>query len=366
MYDALVVGAGPAGSLAAMLLGRKFDILVVEEHQTPGYPVQCAGLISDVCYGCYGKYCRIGRAVENEIDGAFFLSPSGRCIEAMGKAWVIERKILDPMLLEKASEVADVEVKAKVRFRDGKAYVGGREVEAGRIVGADGIASVVAAEFGFKKPGLFLTVQAEMRFEPLDEHFVELYFGRKWSNFFAYSIPVGDTAKIGVICSQHPLIYFKNLVEKHPSLSKRVKGSVMEWNAGAIPSQLVEFVRGNVALIGDAAGMVKPYTGGGLYYLLRAAEKLSETFPNFQKYRDLYMKEFGKEHSFGSRLRRIYSMNDEDLEELFTILANFDFPGVHMDRPTTLMRLKPAAKVLWRLMRNPEVALKIARQLIQP
>ncbi len=364
MYDALIVGAGPAGSLTAMLLGKRFDVLVAEEHQIAGYPVQCAGLISDVCYDTYRRYCRINRAVENEIDGAFFFSPSGKYIEAIGKAWVIERKVLDPMLLEKASEMADVEVKAKVRFKDGRAYAGCREVKANRIVGADGISSVVAAEFGFRRPKLFLTVQAEMKFEPLDEHFVELYFGRRWSDFFAYSIPLGDTARIGVICSSDPLSYFKNLVERHPALSDRVSGSVIEWNVGAIPSHLVEFVKGEVALIGDAAGMVKPYTGGGLYYLLRAAEKLSETFPNFQKYRELYMREFGREHSFGSKIRRLYSMKDEDLDRLFAIMHDFDFPGVHMDRPTSLMGLRSFVKVLWKLLKDPKMALKVAKQLI--
>ncbi|WP_202319386.1 NAD(P)/FAD-dependent oxidoreductase [Archaeoglobus neptunius] len=356
----LIVGGGPAGSLTAIMLGKKSDVVIAEDHQSPGYPVQCAGLISDICYKKYGEFCKIKKAMENEIKGAFFFSPSGNHIEARGKAYVVERKILDAMLFEKASEKADVFIKSKVRFNGRKAVIGNSEIVADIIVGADGIGSAVAKNFGFEQPGVFTAVQAEMKFEPLDDGFVELYFG--WSDFFAYAIPLGDTARIGVISRNDPYKLFKNLIEKHPSVSERIKGSVIELNAGGFPDRLVNFVKGNVALIGDSAGMVKPYTGGGLYYLLVAAETLNETFPNLELYRQLYLKRLGREYRFGERIRRLYSLDNRSMEELFRLMRDFDFRGVHMDSPSTL--LASTFKILLRLLKNPGIAFSVIRLLL--
>ncbi len=366
MFDALVVGGGVAGSMAGMLIGKENDVMIVEEHQTPGFPVQCAGLISDSCFKAYSKYCRIKKAVENRIEGALFFSPDGKFVEARGKAYVVERKLFDLMLFSKASEVAEVAVKSKVRFRDGKAIVDGRSVEAKKIIGADGIYSEVARAFGFPRPGLFTALQAEVRFEAIDERFVELYFGRRYTDsFFAYSIPLGDTAKLGVICRENAMMYLRNLIKRHPSVSKRVKGSVIELVSGAIPDRLVSFAKESVALIGDAAGMVKPYTGGGLYYLLVAAEKLSEYFPDFEKYQMAYLSALGKEHVYGSKIRRLYShLTDSDFSTLVSLFSNFNFRGIHMDSPSTLANAKNATRILIRLLRKPALAARVLSILL--
>lgn len=358
----LIVGAGPAGSLAAYLLGKKEDVMIAEEHQSAGFPVQCAGLISKECAEAYGKYCNIKKAVENYIEGAFFFSPSGKFFEARGKALVIERKILDEMLLEKASEFAEVFMKQRVRFKEKRAFLGEKEVRAEYIIGSDGVNSEVARAFGFERPPFFTAVQIETKFEALDDSFVEIYLGRNYSEFFAYAVPLAETARIGVIAKGNALLYLKRLIEKHPSVSRRVKGGIIELNCGMIPGKLVDFVKGKIALIGDSAGMVKPYSGGGLFYLLKAAEKLAEKFPNLQAYKGAFMKELGKEIKLGEKIRNLYWLSNEEIEKLVESLRNFDFSGMHMDRPSSLF--EKSFYVLRFLLRNPfliKIALKIFR-----
>ncbi len=335
----IVVGGGPAGSLSAINLGKKYDVLLVEEHQTPGFPLRCAGLISERCFKAYRRYCNVKKALENEIKGAFMFSPSGDFLEVRSNAYVLDRRLLDLMLFEKASEFAKTLVKVKVRFKGRDVVLGDKIFKPDYLIGADGVYSITAKSFGFNRPELFLTAQMEVKFEALDERFVEVYFGKLYSKgFFAYAIPIGDTAKIGVVSRDNPMKYLKNLIEKHPSVSKRVRGCTIELNFGAIPIGLIDFVRGNVALIGDSAGMVKPYTGGGLYYLLIASEKLSENFPNLNAYKSSYLKELGKEYKYGMKILRLYSvLSDDDYDLLIKNFRDFDYSGFDMDRPSTFL-----------------------------
>ncbi|RLI71187.1 NAD(P)/FAD-dependent oxidoreductase, partial [Archaeoglobales archaeon] len=264
----LVVGGGPAGCLTAIELGE-YEVTLIEEHPSIGFPVQCAGLISQDCFNEYTKYCKsVKKSLVNKISGAFFFSPNGKWVELEGKSKgvVIERKIFDRELLIKASEFA--ELKVGERFNS--------DFDLNKhdyIIGADGVYSSISKHFGFDAPEIYSAIQIECKFESFDSNMVELYFGKAYSDgFFAYAIPIDDFARIGVVSKSQPHIYLKNLLNKHPSVSKRINNKIIELNAGAIPIGLVDFVKDNVALIGDAAGMTKPYTGGGLFYLLRAAK----------------------------------------------------------------------------------------------
>jgi len=336
----LVIGGGPAGSLSAINLGKNYDVVIAEEHQSPGFPVQCAGLISERCFKAYKKYCNIKKALENKIKGAFFFSPSGDFLEVKGKAYVIDRRILDLMLFEKASNFAKTFIKTKVKFKDNAVSLGDKTVKSNYIIGADGAYSLTAKTFGFERPEIFVAVQIESRFEAIDENFVEVYLGKRYSkDFFAYAIPIGDTAKIGVVSRRNPMNYLNKLINKHPSVKRRVKGCIIDMTFGAIPIGLIDFVKGNVALIGDSAGMVKPYTGGGLYYLLIASEILSKNFPNLKKFKRDYIKELGREYKFGEKILKLYSiLSDEDYDLLIKSFKGFDFSKLDMDRPSTFLK----------------------------
>jgi len=361
----LIVGGGPAGSLSAIALGGNYDITIVEEHQSAGFPVQCAGLISEDCYKVLKRFsdCKI-----NEIRGAFFVSPNGDYVELEGRCGgiVIERKILDRDLLSKASEFAEVWMKSKfIHAKDGIARIvkHGEHTEVGYdfIIGADGAYSMVARIFGFERPQILSAVQIEAKFEPLSDDMVELFFGSRYSNgFFAYAIPLGETARIGVVSKENPRLYLENLIRKHPSVSKRIKiGKIIELNAGAIPIGLVDFVKDNVALIGDSAGMVKPYTGGGLFYILKATEILGKTFPNLMKFKEEYLRTIGREISFGMKIFRLYStLKDEDYNYLVKVAKkHVDLAkDLHMDRPSTLLRILPA---LVKIVKKPRLMKKL-------
>ncbi|HDM60307.1 MAG TPA: NAD(P)/FAD-dependent oxidoreductase [Archaeoglobus veneficus] len=366
----LIVGGGPAGSLTAIHLAGKAEVTIVEEHPSAGFPVQCAGLVSESCFKELRKFVS-NRCLLNKIKGAFVFAPNGSFLELRGRsgAVVVERKILDAELLRKAADDADVRIKTKfLNCSKNKALLSGmngKEVLSyDIIIGADGVASTVARTLNFPRPEILPAIQVECMFEPLDERMVELYFGKDYSDcFFAYAVPIGDTARIGVI-AHSPQLYFKNLVEKHPSVSSRVKGRIIELNAGAIPLKLVDFVKGNAALIGDAAGMVKPYTGGGIYYHLVAAQVLGSTFPNLNEYCREYLKKMGKEYRVGEKIASLYTvLSDEDYVNLVKVGKGVEKLAheLHMDSPSSLLKIIPN---LAKLLAHPRLSAKLCRTLL--
>ncbi len=350
----LIVGGGPAGSLSAIKL-KDYDVTLVEEHQSAGFPVQCAGLVSENCYRILRRYsdCKV-----NEIRGAVF-SSKNRSVELEGKvrAVVLDRRILDRDLIAKASENAEVMVKTKfVGVEGGKAILRSEErFEIGfdYIIGADGVNSSVARVFGFERPKVYPAIQLTVRFESLSDDLVEIYFG--FSDFFCYAIPFDEFAKVGVISSENPYLIMKNLLRW---LGRRVRGGILEVNAGAIPIGLIDFVKDNVMLLGDSAGMVKPYTGGGLYYILKAVEKL-EHFPNLKRVKREYVKDIGMEYRVGERIAKLYRLlDDEDFDYVIDVLKeNKDLArNLDMDRPSTILKVLP---ILLKIIKRRSVLVKL-------
>jgi len=90
-----------------------------------------------------------------------------------------------------------------------------------------------------------------------------------------------------------------------------------------------------VMLVGDAAGHVKPLTGGGIYVGLSCAQLAAEvaiealesepTAKKLHAYEQAVMKRFGREFELGIRVRRIFErMTDEELDSIFELLKKED------------------------------------------
>jgi len=367
-----IVGAGPAGTLTSLNLSEKAEIVIFEAKQSPGFPVKCGGLISEDCFKELKKYCKVERSLINKIRGAFFISPSGKYAEVAGKTGsaVIERKILDSMLLKEAGKIADIRMKSRVfEISENTIKIVSQKEKYSEafdaVIGADGAESIVAKELGFERPEIFSGKQYLMEFEAIQKDMVELYFGKRYSDgFFGYAIPLSeDVARVGVVSRENPSQYLERLIDEHPSVSERIGRSVFEVNSGAIPIGLINFVMGNAVLIGDAAGMVKPYTGGGIYYLLKAAEMLGEFFPDLRKFRQTYMSRLSREYTVGERIRRLYDILDtKDYDTLVEIAREIDFSEVHMDRPSTALSALPK---IFKMVKNVSLASKMVRAFFQ-
>jgi digeranylgeranylglycerophospholipid reductase len=393
--DVLVVGSGPAGSTAADRLVRHgHSVLVIEEHDRVGYPVQCAGLVSRRVL----ELAKAPPVVRQAVYGANVFSPSLKSITFQApepRAYVIDRAGLDMALADRAAD-AGVLFETRTRF-DGltgttngtvRAKVTRRgsaaeEIEAKVIVGADGVASAVARAFRLRRPVEILPAfEAEFPESPGDPDMVEVYVGNSISpGLFGWWIPDGrGGARVGVACSADGTparVYYEHLLSQ---LARRFGQSLRnptDYLVSGIPIGTLPAISGShVVLVGDAAAQTKPLSGGGIFTGMRAAELAAEVVHGALTLRDLsaarlsrydeaWGRAFGDEFEKAFYLRRLFlrfsdaelekileTLRDSGMAETIVAFGDIDFP-THVVRrllrqsPSLLRLLPKAVGALW-------------------
>ena len=291
-FDVAVVGAGPAGSTTALELSRKgIRVLLLEEHAQVGVPVHCAGLVTPRALEAAGGTPAL---VLNEIKGVRIHSPTGKVLTLGGdkvRALVIDRSGLDQALAQKAQErgttlslktrVLGLErVDGHVRLhlqRDGHRS----HLDTHLVIGADGSRSVIAGrDQAHGRPNAVTAIGAEVETGRLDEEFAHVYLGRDVApNWFGWLVPVDSRhARIGVGTTE-PAHDLRRLFETFLSTRRPLRGArILHRYSGSIPLMpLRRFYSDNVMLVGDAAGQVKPTSGGGIYTGVTAARLCATT-----------------------------------------------------------------------------------------
>ena len=383
-YEVAVIGAGPAGAIAAKYAARNgAKTLLIEEHASIGSPVQCTGLISKAAL----RESEIGEGsfVLSRKKGAFVYAPSGEELCVRGKdvkAYVIDRKIFDRALIGLSLDAgADILLKTSFNgLEKGKIQVISngekKKIHADIIIGADGIQSSVGRSAGLPRCEKFISgIQFEAPYIEKDPDFVEIFTGSEIApGFFAWAVPFNGTARIGL--AKNPgipeaKIYLEKLL-KHPVVASRYRGSRTEHVVGGIPfGPPKKTVTDNVLIVGDAAGQVKPTTGGGIYMGAvcakiagEVAAKTSRKEGNLYEYEKRWRNAIGRELSIGMMIHKsLGKLSDEDLNGFIGFLNRQEISKIiteygDMDRPSVLLQelIKSGDKV--RLLKLFGVALK--------
>ncbi|MFQ5924946.1 MAG: NAD(P)/FAD-dependent oxidoreductase [Dehalococcoidia bacterium] len=347
MYDVVITGAGAAGNyLAYKLAGLGYKVVVFEEHERIGEPVQCTGIIGAECLD---RFPLFEGAVLGEVSSSKLFCPSGRELRISRgsvQAYVVDRAAFDRALAEKAqqqgaqyllgSRVEDITVlDNRVRVET----EGERTFEAKTVVIASGFGSQLAQRLGLGRVGdLAMGAQAEVSVDYIEE--LEVYFDQDVApGFFAWFVPAAEgRALVGLFSRRNPGAKLRNLLESLFRQGKIVSPQV-EISYGGIPLRpLPKTYLKRVIVVGDAAGQVKPTTGGGIYYGLLCAEVAVDTLHRalstdrfserlFSRYQKEWKQRIGRELRIGYFGRRIYErLTNHQIDKIFDIIES---RGIH-------------------------------------
>jgi geranylgeranyl reductase family protein len=304
-----VVGAGPAGSIAAASCAKENDVLIYEEHTIQ--PVQCAGLIS------ISGLSRLGikppkEAIKNTVSGAKIHSPSGNSFLIRArtkKAYVLDRSRFDSYLLDEAEAAGAVRVKEHVTEAS--------QLDADRVILATGTNYQLHQKLNIQKPKTYLVgAQYELAVD-CDPDNVELHFNVP--EFFSWIIPAGDVCRVGCCANKNPVPYLDAFVKKLTAEGRIKNPGIAAKNFGVIPiyDPKLRTDYGKVILVGDAAGQVKASTGGGVVMGGLAAKETP-----YADYERRWKAAIGNELSTHLRIHKTFArLSDVNKDRLLSLIA---------------------------------------------
>ncbi|HEV2398399.1 MAG TPA: NAD(P)/FAD-dependent oxidoreductase [Candidatus Sulfotelmatobacter sp.] len=282
--DLFVIGGGPAGLAAAIAARQRGLRVVVADGMRPPIDKACGeGLMPDGLAALERLGLRLTRAEAYPFRGIRFLThhrssdalfPAGQC------GLAARRTVLHRVMSERAAQVGtELLWGATVTgISDHGVHVAGNFVRARWIVGADGSNSRVRRWAGLEasyKPRLRYAFRQHYRVAPWTDH-MEVHWGR---NCQGYATPVSENQVCIVLASHDPHMRLEQGLADLPGLRARIEGAApatAEQGAVTGNRRLKRVWRGNVALIGDAAGTVDAITGEGLGLAFNQAVSLAK------------------------------------------------------------------------------------------
>jgi digeranylgeranylglycerophospholipid reductase len=359
-YDAVVVGAGPGGSVAARLLAAEgFRVLLLEKRPAVGVPVRCgeaAGSRSELA-----RFVPVEEEwISSDVHGIRFVSPGGRVAERrIGEiGTVLDRSRFDAALA-RAAAGAGAELRVGTMavglLRDGKGVAGVRvrdsdpqetgpetDIAARVVIGADGVESQVGRwaglDRGFRLKDIHSCAQVLVEGLENTDTLLEVHVGRTVApGGYGWVFPKGPgRANLGV--GIHPSLAPRDRAADYLGCFRdavcpgaRVLGTVVGGTTGS--AQARELAGAGVVLVGEAARQNNPFSGGGIMNAMEGAEIAAEetagalragavTRERMAGYRERWMNHWGRVNDRFLRLRKVFlSLEDDDLDLAIEIMG---------------------------------------------
>ena len=358
-FDAIVVGAGPAGLAAARKLAEaKMNVVCLEKKQEIGVPKRCAEGLG----GGWFERLEIKpdkRWALREIEGAALYAPSGKKLEIRFNrtaGYVLERRVFEKELAKDAVKAgAKIRVKHPVKSAErenGKVKItaGIKDEEeyysAPLVIACDGVETQTARMLGLNTVNKLNDIDSGYQYEMAGidyegDDLINLFFGIDVApRGYVWIFPKGKhEANVGIgiggQLGETAKSYLDKFVQSHPGLRE---GSIVEVNAGAVPvgGFLDDMTAENLLVAGDAAHQVNPIHGGGIGLAMEGARLAADvaieshakgdcSHKFLQKYNPAWYEKRGNQLKSILKRRHLFeSLNDKDLEIIVDSLTGED------------------------------------------
>lgn len=358
-YDVIVIGAGPAGSLAALnLAGAGYRVAIVEKNGISRNKVCGGGITSRILKRFPYLKKDIDAITLNEISEIRFYSPTLKTIRSISDNpfyLMVERTRFDSMLIGKcrksgvtlipSSKVTQVIIGKKsveVATQDGS------RMTAKAVIGADGTNGITARltklNPRWPRNGIGICIVKETAGEPpelMDRKGIHVFYGYDRKAGYGWVFPKKECINVGVGIIAGKRInmrgLWKNFVQELKT--REIVSRSFDDNgfkSGILPmgGPLSKTYSDRLLLCGDAGGFVNSYTAEGIYYSMVSGETaafaligalkdndLSEK--RLGEYQRLWKNEIGTELEKAGRIGRVV-LEKIDLVDRIVAIANHD------------------------------------------
>ncbi|MDX2128553.1 MAG: geranylgeranyl diphosphate reductase [Chloroherpetonaceae bacterium] len=312
--DVLIIGGGPSGATSAQVLAESgLDVVLLERNLNNAKP--CGGAIP---LGLIEEFHIPDELVERKVTQMAVRSPKGKVIEMQmpnGYVGMVRRERFDRFLRTRAEEKGASVVQGKMRSikHKGEGFTvevetntqGYEHIDCRYVIGADGANSKTALDLGFPA-NEFKAVAIQQRFHYCDElsrynNLVEIWFdGEVSPDFYAWVFPKADHVAIGTGTEDNN----KSIKQLQKRFIEKLDLKVEPYyeEAAKIPMHpRKNFVQGNAMLVGDAAGLVTPSNGEGIFFAMRSGKLAAEALSAHVRLPSVSLE------SYETTFRRLYS-----------------------------------------------------------
>ena len=290
VFDAIVVGLGPAGSSAAYTLAKAgHDVLALDKDRFPRYK-SCGGCMSVKVPAMLGF--SVAEAVEDTVLGAVFTYKSARPVEILSKRPVghnVMRDKFDALLASKAREAGASVIEGKraaavCEEEDGVTLscADGALYKARFLIGADGASGFIGRQyFGLNPKECAVSITAEVPYATGSS--LKDYSGRLFIDFggvpsgYGWIFPKEKCLSVGIAgdavkANGRIKDYFRAFVESHGVLKGHKIAKTSGWTVPSYYEALPVLVKSRTLLAGTAA-ISLTVLGEGIYYAIKTGVK---------------------------------------------------------------------------------------------
>jgi geranylgeranyl reductase len=367
IFDVVVVGGGPSGATAAHDLARRGRSVLLLDRA--GRIKPCGGAVPPTLIR---EFDIPDHLIVARVSGARIFSPKSRCVEmpiqSDGYVGMVDRDVFDEWLRERArkagaqrragtfesfSRDATGTLALTYRYKNADGVEEKHAIKARSVIGADGAVSAVARQaipgaervpyvFAYHEIVRIAQQSAATPSAGYDAHRCDIYYQGTFSpDFYAWVFPHGETASIGTGSANKGFSLREAVGALRTSTGLQATETIRREGAPIPLRPLKKWDNGrDIVLAGDAAGVVAPASGEGIYYAMTGGRLAGDAVEQFLATGDAralatarkrFMRTHGRVFWILGIMQRFWYKSDRRRERFVTMCADRDVQRLTWD-----------------------------------